>query len=119
MARPGVGVPYEKRSSLIDAMMRPRGYPRGRRGGATGGLSCVGAVVLAVGRCGRAARGRGVVHAQPVAIAQEATPAGVEIGGVTFEPVAFATGIDLPSPGDLLVARAALDPGGVVPIAAR
>jgi quercetin dioxygenase-like cupin family protein len=55
-------------------------------------------------------------HAQPVAIAQEATPAGVEIGGVTFEPVALATGIDLPSPGDLFVARAALDPGGVVPI---
>ena len=56
---------------------------------------------------------------QPVAIAQEATPAGVTIGGVAFEPVAFATGIDLPSPGDLLVARAALDPGGVVPIEAR
>lgn len=56
------------------------------------------------------------LHAQPVAIVQEATPAGVEIGGVTFEPVALATGIDLPSPGDLFVARAALDPGGVVPI---
>ena len=56
------------------------------------------------------------LHAQPDAIAQEATPAGVEVGGVTFEPVAFATGIDFPSPGDLLVARAALDPGGVVPI---
>ena len=52
------------------------------------------------------------------AIAQEATPAGVEIGGVNFEPVALATGIALPSPGDLFVARAALDPGGVVPIAA-
>jgi quercetin dioxygenase-like cupin family protein len=56
------------------------------------------------------------LHAQPVATAQEATPAGVEIGAVTFEPVALATGIDLPSPGDLFVARAALDPGGVVPI---
>jgi quercetin dioxygenase-like cupin family protein len=55
-------------------------------------------------------------HAQPVAIAQEATPAAVKIAGVTFEPVALATGIELPSPGDLLVARAALDPGGVVPI---
>ena len=54
--------------------------------------------------------------ARPVAIAQEATPAGVKIGGVTFEPVALATGIDLPSPGDLIVARAALDPGGVVSI---
>ena len=56
---------------------------------------------------------------QPVASGQEATPAGVKIGGVTFEPVALATGIDLPSPGDLFVARAALDPGGVVPIAAN
>ena len=55
-------------------------------------------------------------HAQPVAIAQEATPAAVKIAGVTFAPVALATGIALPSPGDLLVARAALDPGGVVPI---
>ena len=53
---------------------------------------------------------------RPVAIAQEATPAGVKIAGVTFEPVAFATGLDFPSPGDLFVARAALDPGGVVPI---
>ena len=54
----------------------------------------------------------------PGAIAQEATPAGVEIGDVTFEPVALATGLALPSPGDLFVARAALEPGGVVPIAA-
>ena len=53
---------------------------------------------------------------KPVASGQEATPADVKIGGVTFEPLALATGIDLPSPGDLLVARAALDPGGVVPI---
>jgi quercetin dioxygenase-like cupin family protein len=54
--------------------------------------------------------------AQPVAIAQEATPAGVEIGGVTFQPVALATDLALPSPGDLFVARASLEPGGVVPI---
>ena len=56
------------------------------------------------------------LHAQSVAVAQEATPTGVEIGGVPFEPVALATGIDFPSPGNLFVARAALDPGGVVPI---
>jgi quercetin dioxygenase-like cupin family protein len=56
------------------------------------------------------------LHAQPPAVAQEATPAGVEIGDVSFEPVALATNIDLPSPGDLFVARASLDPGGVVPI---
>lgn len=55
---------------------------------------------------------------QPFAVAQEATPAGVEIGGVTFEPVGLATGIDLPHPGDLFVGRAILAPGGVVPIAA-
>src|SRR5215211_1109649 len=57
------------------------------------------------------------LHVQPTAVAQKATPAGVEIGDVTFEPVALATDIDLPSPGDLFVARASLDPGGVVPIA--
>jgi quercetin dioxygenase-like cupin family protein len=58
-------------------------------------------------------------RAKPSAIAQEATPAGVEIGGVTLEPVALAMGINFPSPGALLVARAALDPGGVVPIEER
>ena len=72
-------------------------------------LLSVGVVVL----LGIVASGR-----HPGAIAQEATPAGVEIGDVTFQPVALATGIDLPSPGDLFVARASLDPGGVVPIAA-
>jgi quercetin dioxygenase-like cupin family protein len=72
-------------------------------------LLAVAAVVL----LGIVATGR-----QPVATGQEATPAGVTIGGVTFEPAAFATGINLPSPGDLFVVRAALDPGGVVPIEA-
>ncbi len=55
----------------------------------------------------------------PGALAQDATPAGVKIGGVAFEPVTIAPGIDLPSPGDLVVVRAALDPGGVVPIEAK
>jgi quercetin dioxygenase-like cupin family protein len=59
------------------------------------------------------------LHSQPLVAAQEATPAGVEIGAVTFEPVALATAIDLPSPGNLFVVRAALDPGGVVPIKER
>lgn len=54
----------------------------------------------------------------PRVVAQEATPAGVTIGGVTFEPVTFASGIALPSQGDLYVVHAALDPGGVVPIEA-
>ena len=55
---------------------------------------------------------------RPGAIAQEATPAGVRIGGVAFEPVVFAPGLDFPRPGDLFVGRAALGPGGVVPISA-
>ena len=72
-------------------------------------LSVVVVVLLGIMASGR----------HPGAIAQEATPAGVEIGGVAFEPVALAMGIDFPSPGDLVVVRAALDPGGVVPIEER
>ena len=60
--------------------------------------------------------GIAALAAQPVAMAQEATPGAEEMEGVTFEPVTFATGIDLPSPGDLFVARASLEPGAVVPI---
>jgi quercetin dioxygenase-like cupin family protein len=60
--------------------------------------------------------GIAALAAQPVAVAQEATPAAEEMEGVTYEPVTFATGIDLPSPGDLFVARASLEPGAVVPI---
>ena len=48
--------------------------------------------------------GIAALAAQPVAMAQEATPGAEEMEGVTFEPVTFATGIDLPSPGDLFVA---------------
>ena len=55
---------------------------------------------------------------RPGATAQEATPAGVRIGEVAFEPVAFAPALDLPRPGDLFVGRAVLEPGGVVPIVA-
>ncbi|HEX6669119.1 MAG TPA: hypothetical protein VF061_06150 [Gemmatimonadales bacterium] len=56
------------------------------------------------------------LHAQPAALAQEATPEMEEVEGLTFEPVTFVTGVDLPSPGDLFVARASLEPGVVVPI---
>jgi quercetin dioxygenase-like cupin family protein len=58
------------------------------------------------------------LHAQPVATAQEATPAGEEMmpEGVTFEPVAFAPGIDLISPSDLLVFRVGVEPGASVPV---
>jgi len=56
--------------------------------------------------------------AQPRVLAQEATPAAgtFEEGGVSFEPVAFALGVALPSPGDLFVARIGMDPGAGFPI---
>jgi mannose-6-phosphate isomerase-like protein (cupin superfamily) len=57
------------------------------------------------------------LHAQPVAVAQEATPAAdMDMEGVTFEPVTFANGIDLMSPADLFIARVGLDPGAGFPI---
>src|SRR5918998_4456295 len=58
------------------------------------------------------------VVAQPVAVAQEATPAaGVFTeGGITFEPLAFATALALPSTGELTVSRISLEPGSVLPI---
>src|SRR5215207_226992 len=60
------------------------------------------------------------LHAQPVAIAQEATPAGEEMmpEGVTFEPVTFAMGVEVPSPSDLAVFRISSDRGGGEPFAA-
>jgi quercetin dioxygenase-like cupin family protein len=53
---------------------------------------------------------------QPVAIAQEATPAAEEMmpEGITFEPLTFAFGADMTSPFDLLVARLTLAPGTVL-----
>ena len=49
--------------------------------------------------------------------AQEATPAAdMDMEGVTFEPVTFATGVDLMSPADLFIARIGLDPGTGFPI---
>jgi len=60
------------------------------------------------------------LHAQPVAIAQEATPAAGEMQpeGETFEPLGFALGVDLPSPADMLVARFSLEPGSGFPLEA-
>ena len=48
-------------------------------------------------------------------VAQEATPAGEEMmpEGVTFEPVTFATGVEVPSPADLAVFRISFEPGAV------
>jgi quercetin dioxygenase-like cupin family protein len=56
--------------------------------------------------------------AQPVAIAQEATPPGEEMAGETFEPLGFAFGVPLPSPADMFVARFSLAPGAAFPLEA-
>src|SRR5262245_60501237 len=56
--------------------------------------------------------------AQSRVAAQESTPAAEEMtpAGVTFEELAFATGVDVPSPADLFVARLTLEPGSGFPI---
>jgi hypothetical protein len=61
--------------------------------------------------------GIGALRAQPVAIAQEATPAADEMfpEGATFEPVAFAIGAELMNPADVFVVRIGLEPGTVLP----
>ena len=53
---------------------------------------------------------------RPAAVAQEATPAGDEMEGVSFEPVTFATGVDLTGLSELLVVRIGLEPGTALPI---
>ncbi len=58
------------------------------------------------------------LHAQPVAIAQEATPSAEEMVGETFEPLGFAVGVELPSPADMFVARFSLEPGAGFPLEA-
>jgi quercetin dioxygenase-like cupin family protein len=56
------------------------------------------------------------LQAQPVAIAQEATPASdMAPEGASFEPLGFAQGVTLPSPADLVVARFRLDAGAGFP----
>jgi adenosylcobinamide amidohydrolase len=56
--------------------------------------------------------------AQSRAVAQESTPAatGMMPAGISFEELAFATGVDVPSPADVSVARIALEPGAGFPI---
>jgi quercetin dioxygenase-like cupin family protein len=57
------------------------------------------------------------LHAQSVALAQEATPAAdMAPEGASFEPLGFAQGVTLPSPADLLVARFRLDAGASFPL---
>jgi quercetin dioxygenase-like cupin family protein len=56
---------------------------------------------------------------QPSALAQDATPAaGMDIAGAVFEPIGFATGVTLPSPADLFLARFSLEPGASFPLVA-
>jgi quercetin dioxygenase-like cupin family protein len=55
--------------------------------------------------------------AQLVTVAQEATPsADMEMEGATFLPLGFASGVMLPSPADLFLARFSLDPGVSFPL---
>ena len=56
------------------------------------------------------------LHGSPVTLAQEATPAGEEMAGITFEPVTFALGVELMGPSDVFVARIGVDPGAAFPI---
>jgi len=60
------------------------------------------------------------LHAQPAAVAQEATPAAgaMEPEGVTFEPIAIASGLTLPSPADMIAVRFSIEPGAGFPVEA-
>jgi quercetin dioxygenase-like cupin family protein len=57
------------------------------------------------------------VRMQPVAIAQEATPAGEEMGfeGLTIELVSLASGAEVANPSDLVVVRIGFEPGASLP----
>jgi len=58
------------------------------------------------------------VGVQSRVVAQEATPAAAEMmpAGISFEELAYATGVDVPSPADLSVARLSLEPGAGFPL---
>jgi quercetin dioxygenase-like cupin family protein len=58
------------------------------------------------------------LQAQPVAIAQEATPTMEEVvpEGVIFQLKSVTNGVDLASPADLLVFQASLEPGTALPV---
>jgi quercetin dioxygenase-like cupin family protein len=56
------------------------------------------------------------LHAQPIAIAQEATPGAFTEGGITFEPLAFAAEVTLPASNEFSIARLSFDPGAGFPI---
>jgi oxalate decarboxylase/phosphoglucose isomerase-like protein (cupin superfamily) len=56
--------------------------------------------------------------AQRGAVAQEATPPadGMMQQGVTFNPLAFAAGVEVANPADLFLARFTIDPGASLPL---
>lgn len=60
------------------------------------------------------------LFAQPVAVAQQATPAAEELmpAGTTFDPLGFVRGAAMPNPADLVAARSSLAPGAGFPLAA-
>ena len=64
--------------------------------------------------------GIAALRAYPHAVAQEASPAAEEFmpEGTTFVPIGFAPGVALPSPADLVAARASFEPGAGFPFAA-
>ena len=64
--------------------------------------------------------GMRALHAQPVAMAQDATPSSdmQEPEGVTFEPIALAPGVTLPSPADIIATRFHIEPGASLPLEA-
>jgi quercetin dioxygenase-like cupin family protein len=62
------------------------------------------------------------LHAQPVAVAQEASPAAggmMEPEGVTFEPIAISSGLTLPNPAEMIAARFRIQPGAALPLDAN
>jgi hypothetical protein len=59
--------------------------------------------------------GIGAIAPLSSAVAQDATPEGDSMTeeGVTFEPLGFADGVKLPSPGSLIAVRVTIEPGAV------
>ena len=58
------------------------------------------------------------VSAQSRVVAQESTPAAEDMmpSGMGYEELAFATGVEVPSPADVSVSRISLEPGTGFPI---
>jgi hypothetical protein len=96
-------------------MMRPRGCRVGRRTEYWQGYDAS-VQWRSVCHCRLPAGDRGDAG-QPVVVAQEATPFSdmEDPEGVTFEPLALASGVALPGKADLIAVRLILDPGAWLP----